>query len=255
MRQHTETSLEDPSTDGPRPLLQRVFGHTEPERPEDQYQAGDTVDDRAVDQTQPEDKWDADEQATADREAVDDESRDAAARDDELPDDAVADDVPHSEYQVDGQDDSRRDDDTGAPPGDPEPAAFDEPTRQDPDLEAPGDDEPAADLPAAEPTSVDDPTDFKPGDAPAAAVTEIWSDDSVRDLRDRWREAQLSFVDDPQKAADDIRTLVDEAAEALTAALASQREQLNSWPDNSDTEQYRMVVQRYRTFFERLLAL
>jgi hypothetical protein len=33
------------------------------------------------------------------------------------------------------------------------------------------------------------------------------------------------------------------------------REQLNARPANGDTEQYRMVVQRYRTFFERLLTL
>lgn len=203
MRQHTETSREEPSTDGTR-SLQRVYGDPEPERYEDQNQAGDTVDDRAVDpvqpeyQTQAEGQWDADEQAAAAREAVDDERRDPAARQDEQPYDAVADD---------------------------------------------------------EPPSSDEPTDFKPGDAPAATVTPIWSDDSARDFRDRWREAQLSFVDDPQKAADDIRTLVDESVEALTVALASQREQLDSWPDNRDTEQYRMVVQRYRTFFERLLAV
>jgi hypothetical protein len=96
---------------------------------------------------------------------------------------------------------------------------------------------------------------LKPGEVPAAAVTAIWTEDSAQDLRDRWREAQLRFVDDPQKAADDTRNLVNEAVEALTAALASHREQLNSWPDNSDTEQYRVIVQRYRTFFERLLTL
>ena len=45
------------------------------------------------------------------------------------------------------------------------------------------------------------------------------------------------------------------AVEALTAALASHREQLNSWPANGDTEQYRVVVQRYRAYFERLLSL
>jgi len=96
---------------------------------------------------------------------------------------------------------------------------------------------------------------MKPGDVPAAAVTAIWIQDSAQDLRDRWREAQLRFVDDPQKAAGETRDLVDEAVEALTAALASHREQLNSWQANGDTEQYRMVVQRYRTFFERLLTL
>jgi hypothetical protein len=101
----------------------------------------------------------------------------------------------------------------------------------------------------------DEPTDVKSGEVPSAAVTAIWTDDSAQGLRDRWREAQLRFVDDPQQAADDTRHLVNEAVEALTAALASHREQLNSWPANGDTELYRGIVQRYRTFFERLLSL
>jgi hypothetical protein len=54
--------------------------------------------------------------------------------------------------------------------------------------------------------------------------------------------------------AGDTRNLVDETVEALTAALASHRQQLNSLPTNGDTEQYRVLVQRCRTFFERLLT-
>ena len=91
---------------------------------------------------------------------------------------------------------------------------------------------------------------------PAAARRHRYlDDDSARDLRDRWREAQLRFVDDPQQAAEDTRILINEVVEALTVALAGHREQLNSWLANGDTEQYRMIVQRYRTFFERLLTL
>jgi len=231
MYPRTETPRQDPSADESRPLLHRVFGHTEPDRDKDQYQPEDTVDGRAADQTQPEDLGNADEQAAADRDAVDQDAADQDAVDDEL-----------------------RSDDTDAPHGDHEPAAFDEPTRDDPTVEAPEDAEPAVAPQVAEQTSFDDSTDLKPGDAPAAPVTAIWSDESARDLRDRWREAQLSFVDDPQKAADDIRALVNEAVESLTTSLSSHREQLDSWPDDRDTEQYRMVVQRYRTFFERLLA-
>ncbi len=67
--------------------------------------------------------------------------------------------------------------------------------------------------------------------------------------------AQLRFVDDPRQVAEDARGLVDELFETLTAALARQREQLNSWQADGDTEQYRIIVQRYRTFFDRLLAL
>jgi hypothetical protein len=134
-------------------------------------------------------------------------------------------------------------------------AASEEPADRDPAAEAPADDEPAAGQHADEPASRDEPTDLKPSDGPVTLVAAIWAEGSARDLRDRWREAQLRFVDDPRQAATDTRNLVNEAVDTLTAALASYREQLNSLPTNGDTEQYRVVVQRCRTFFERLLTL
>lgn len=247
----TETPpQQDPSTDDSQPLLQRVFGHAKPDRHEDPRDpdAEDTVDDRTADLTQPEDQQYADEPAAAD------ERRDEATWHDEQPRDAVTDEVTDSESRLDDQGDFSHDD-AGMTPSDHESDAFDESTRHDPAVEAPGDDEPAADPRAAEPTNLDEPTDLKPGESPTTAVTEIWTDDSAQDLRDRWYEAQLRFIDDPKQAADVTRDLVNETVETLTAALASHREQLDSWPDNRDTEAYRMIVQRYRTLFERLLTV
>jgi hypothetical protein len=151
--------------------------------------------------------------------------------------------------------DIHRDEDTGTPDQDNEPAAIDQPAQHDPAFDEPADDEPAAGPGAGEPASRDEPTALKPGDGPVTPVAAIWAEGSAQDFRDRWHEAQLRFVDDPRKAATDTRNLVNEAVEALTATLASHREQLNSLPTNGDTEQYRMVVQHYRTFFERLLSL
>ncbi|HZN73706.1 MAG TPA: hypothetical protein VFC00_18715 [Micromonosporaceae bacterium] len=255
MRPYTEAPPRDPSTDGDRPLLQRVFGPAEPDRHDDQAHVGDSVDEQAADRQADQAARPTPDQPTAGGQAVGDDRRDGAAWRDEQPDGAVADDEPHGERRMDGQGDIHPEDDPSTTHDAVGSATFDEAARHDPDAEAQADDEPAAGTGAAEPASLDEPTDFEPGDAPAAAVTAIWTDDSARDLRDRWREAQLRFVDDPHKAADDTRTLVNEAVEALTAALASHREQLNSWPSSGDTEQYRVVVQRYRTFFERLLTL
>jgi hypothetical protein len=119
---------------------------------------------------------------------------------------------------------------------------------------APTDDEPVVPQ-TGEPAGRDEPADLTPGDGPVPLVAAIWAEDSAADFRNRWREAQLRFVDDPRQAAHDTRNLVHEAVDALTATLASHREQLNSLPTNGDTEQYRVVVQRYRTFYERLLTL
>jgi hypothetical protein len=138
--------------------------------------------------------------------------------------------------------------------------------------------EPAADLdhdgvadhPAGEPpaegeppaaTAADEPvagepvaTELKPGDLPVAAAVGFLSDDAVQDLRQRWREAQLGFVDDPRQAAEDVRQLVNEAIEAVTTALRGQGDELGE-AGGSDTEQYRVTVQRCRALFDRLLTL
>jgi hypothetical protein len=142
--------------------------------------------------------------------------------------------------------DIHRDDDNGTTQHD-ETAGFDPPVDLEPGTDDATVDEPPAHPAAAEATSLDESTDLKPGDVPATLVAAIWTEDSAQDLRGRWREAQLRFVEDPRKVAEDTRDLLNEAVEALTAALSSHREQLNDWPTNRDTEQYRMLVQRYRT--------
>jgi hypothetical protein len=98
------------------------------------------------------------------------------------------------------------------------------------------------------------PTELKPGDVPVPAVAAFLTPDAVDDLRHRWREAQLGFVDDPRQAAEDVRALVNEAIDKVTAALQSQRDQIGE-SSGSDTEQYRVTVQRSRAFFDRLLDL
>jgi len=148
-----------------------------------------------------------------------------------------------------------REDDTGTPHHAVEPAAIEEPAQHDPVTEMTAEDTSTAGPLAGSPTGSDEPADLNSGDAPVRLVASIWAEGTVQDLRDRWHEAQLRFVDDPRTAANDTRNLVNEAVEALTAALASHREQLNSLPTNGDTEQYRTVVQRCRTFFERLLTI
>jgi hypothetical protein len=258
MRPYTEAPPKDPSADGDQPMLQRVFGHPQPDRNDDEHPVGEDVDGQTADATPSEDQLDADERAADDRhtalQPAADQRDDETASHEERPPDAVVDGEPHGERRMDAPGDIHRDDDLSTT-HDAEPAALEDAAQHDPAVHEPIVDEPTAGAGAAEPTSPDEPTDLKPGDGPAVAVTAIWSEDSAQDFRDRWREAQLRFVDDPQKAADDTRGLVNEAVEALTAALARHREQLNSWPADGDTELYRVIVQRYRTFFERLLTL
>lgn len=107
-------------------------------------------------------------------------------------------------------------------------------------------DEPEAEEPVA--------TELKPGDLPVVAAVAFLSDDAVHDLRQRWREAQLGFVDDPRQAAEDVRQLVSEAIDSVTTALRGQGDEIGE-AASGDTEEYRMTVQRCRALFDRLLTL
>jgi hypothetical protein len=98
------------------------------------------------------------------------------------------------------------------------------------------------------------PTELKPGDVPVTPVSGFFAADAAQGLRDRWREAQLGFIDDPRKTVDDVKALVSEAVDQFTAAVSAQRDELDA-AAGDDTEQYRVAVQRYRAFFDRLLNL
>lgn len=95
-----------------------------------------------------------------------------------------------------------------------------------------------------------------PGSAPAEPIVAILAPDTARGFRDRWREVQLRFVDDPPGATADAHRLVEESVEVVTAALAEQRDNLGGWQRDgaTDTEQLRMVVRRHRDFLDRLLG-
>lgn len=96
-----------------------------------------------------------------------------------------------------------------------------------------------------------------PGAVPTDPVTALVSGDAAQGFRDRWRDVQLRFVDDPQGATTEARDLVSEVVDSLTAALTAQRDELDTWEngDAGDTERLRVAVRRYRDLVDRLLSL
>ncbi|WP_422754871.1 hypothetical protein [Micromonospora sp. WMMD708] len=90
---------------------------------------------------------------------------------------------------------------------------------------------------------------------PSDAAT-LFEADAAQGFRDRWRDVQLRFVDDPRGAAGEAQSLVEEAIAALAEALAAQKEKLGGWQgaDEADTEQLRVAVRRYRDFLDRVLG-
>ncbi|NHW87186.1 hypothetical protein HA066_22405, partial [Escherichia coli] len=90
---------------------------------------------------------------------------------------------------------------------------------------------------SAAPTMVDPDTqtsDEGPSAAEAAVPTgaaTLFDDATAQGFRDRWRDVQLRFVDDPRAAAGEAQSLVSEAMEALSAALAEHRNKLGGWQE------------------------
>ena len=76
-------------------------------------------------------------------------------------------------------------------------------------------------------------------------------------FQQRWREIQTRFVDEPQGAVEDADSLVANLMQHLAEGFAKERERLEAqWGRGEDvsTEDLRVALQRYRTFFQRLLS-
>ncbi len=77
-------------------------------------------------------------------------------------------------------------------------------------------------------------------------------------LRTRWKEIQTAFVDEPRKAVEQADGLVAQAMKRIAEVFAEERNKLEGqWDrgDNVSTEDLRVALQRYRTFFHRLLSI
>ncbi|HET7813679.1 MAG TPA: hypothetical protein VFL13_04845 [Candidatus Baltobacteraceae bacterium] len=81
--------------------------------------------------------------------------------------------------------------------------------------------------------------------------------EQMDDLRSRWSDVQASFVDDPQSAVQQAHDLVTRIVNDLTNTFTRERSSLESqWSGGgeADTEDLRVALQRYRSFFNRLLG-
>jgi len=77
-----------------------------------------------------------------------------------------------------------------------------------------------------------------------------------QELRDRWRSLQARFVDEPRDTVSDADALVAELLRDLAQSFDGARSNLEQqWSSGGDvsTEDLRLTLQRYRSFFERLL--
>jgi len=88
--------------------------------------------------------------------------------------------------------------------------------------------------------------------------TPLFSPEESKDFHSRWDAIQVGFVDEPRKAVEQADTLVAGAMKRLAEGFAEERARLEAqWDqgDNVSTEDLRVALRRYRSFFGRLLAV
>lgn len=82
--------------------------------------------------------------------------------------------------------------------------------------------------------------------------------DVAKDFHSRWDAVQRSFIDDPRQAVRQADELVAQVMKSLAETFSNERAKLEAQVDQTDkasTENLRVALRRYRSFFERLLSL
>jgi hypothetical protein len=91
-----------------------------------------------------------------------------------------------------------------------------------------------------------------------AQTTSLFAQNEAQDFRSRWERIQTGFVDEPRKAVQEADSLVEACIQRLSEGFRDERSRLEREWDRGDqisTEDLRVALQRYRTFFDRLLSV
>ncbi len=82
-------------------------------------------------------------------------------------------------------------------------------------------------------------------------------EDRAASYGSRWDAVKGTFVDEPRKAVAEADGLVGELLDELETLFRDQRRRIEEGLDADDTstEDLRLALRRYRSFFDRLLAV
>ena len=92
----------------------------------------------------------------------------------------------------------------------------------------------------------------------ASDAAPLFPNNELDELRNHWNSVLASFVDEPRRAVEQADGLVASAMKRLAEVFAQERSNLEQqWDrgDNVSTEDLRIALQRYRSFFQRLLSI
>lgn len=86
----------------------------------------------------------------------------------------------------------------------------------------------------------------------------LFPSEEVTNFRARWEAIQVGFVDEPRRSVQEADSLVAAIMKRLAEQFATERSNLErQWDRGADvsTEDLRIALRRYRSFFTRLLAI
>jgi len=89
-------------------------------------------------------------------------------------------------------------------------------------------------------------------------AAQLFADEEHTGFRTRWTSIQSGFVDEPRNAVEEADALVASVMKRLAEVFAEERRHLEEHWEKSDrvsTEELRIAMRRYHSFFERLLAV
>jgi hypothetical protein len=102
------------------------------------------------------------------------------------------------------------------------------------------------------------PENKTPRDTINEELVPLFEKDAARKFRSRWLTIQSKFVDDPKDSVKQADDLVADIIKNVTMSFADRRVSLEKqWNggENVSTEDLRIALKRYRSFFDRLLTL
>ncbi|MFD6072805.1 MULTISPECIES: hypothetical protein [Amycolatopsis] len=84
----------------------------------------------------------------------------------------------------------------------------------------------------------------------------LFADTDVDRFRESWQGIQTAFVDDPRRAVKEADELVAVVIQNLATTFADHKKELESaWSQGEPaTEDLRIALRRYRSFFNQLLS-
>jgi len=77
-------------------------------------------------------------------------------------------------------------------------------------------------------------------------------------FRTQWQQIQVGFVDEPRKSVEQADELVAAVIKRLAEVVAEERNRLErEWDkeNGASTEDFRLALRKYRSFFDRLLSV